>query len=133
MILGEAQNMSGETASRSKLELPGKQQQLLEAVVATGKPVIFVLLNGGPLNIGWASEHVPAILEAWYPGSQGGNAIVNLLYGKAVPGGKLPFTWHHEVWQVPISMPITPHMRLRLKTSAIGSWRARRFIRSVSA
>jgi beta-glucosidase len=102
MILGEAQNMSGESASRSTLELPGKQQQLLEAIVATGKPVIVVLLNGRPLNIGWASEHVPAILEAWYPGSQGGNAIVNLLYGKAVPGGKLPFTWPRDVGQVPI-------------------------------
>jgi beta-glucosidase len=102
MILGEAQNMSGESASRSTLEFPGKQQQLLEAVVATGKPVILVLLNGRPLNIGWASEHVPAILEAWYPGSQGGNAIVNLLYGKAAPGGKLPFTWPRDVGQVPI-------------------------------
>jgi beta-glucosidase len=102
MVLGEAQNMSGESASRSTLELPGKQQQLLEAVVATGKPVIFVLLNGRPLNLGWASEHVPAILEAWYPGSQGGNAIVNLLFGKVVPGGKLPFTWPRDVGQVPI-------------------------------
>ena len=102
MVLGEAQNMSGESASRSSLELPGKQQQLLEAVVAAGKPVILVLVNGRPLNISWAAEHVPAILEAWYPGSQGGNAIVNLLYGKAVPGGKLPFTWPRDVGQVPI-------------------------------
>jgi len=102
MVLGEAQNMSGESASRSSLELPGKQEQLLEAVVASGKPVILVLLNGRPLNISWAAEHVPAILEAWYPGSQGGNAIVNLLYGKAVPGGKLPFTWPRDVGQVPI-------------------------------
>jgi beta-glucosidase len=82
MVLGEAQNMSGETASRSTLEFPEKQQQLLEAVVATGKPVILVLLNGRPLNISWASEHVPAILDAWYPGSQGGNAIVNLALWK---------------------------------------------------
>ncbi len=101
MILGEAQNMSGETASRSSLELPGKQEQLLEAVIATGKPVVLVLLNGRPLNIGWAAEHVPAILEAWYPGTEGGNAIVNLLYGRAVPGGKLPFTWPRSVGQVP--------------------------------
>jgi len=102
MILGEAQNMSGESASRSSLDLPGKQEQLLEAVIATGKPVVLVLLNGRPLDISWASEHVPAILEAWYPGSQGGNAIVNLLYGKAVPGGKLPFSWPRDVGQVPI-------------------------------
>jgi beta-glucosidase len=102
MILGESQNMSGESASRSSLDLPGKQEQLLEAVVATGKPVVLVLLNGRPLNISWAAEHVPAILEAWYPGTQGGSAIVNLLYGKAVPGGKLPFTWPRSVGQVPI-------------------------------
>jgi len=102
MILGEAQNMSGESASRSSLDLPGKQEQLLEAVVATGKPVVLVLLNGRPLNISWAAEHVPAILEAWYPGTEGGSAIVNLLYGKAVPGGKLPFTWPRNVGQVPI-------------------------------
>jgi beta-glucosidase len=102
MILGEAQNMSGESASRSSLELPGKQEQLLEAVVATGKPVVLVLLNGRPLDISWAAEHVPAILEAWYPGTEGGSAIVNLLYGKAVPGGKLPFTWPRNVGQVPI-------------------------------
>src|SRR5208337_126096 len=102
MVLGEAQDMSGESASRSSLDLPGKQEQLLEAVVASGKPVILVLLNGRPLNISWAAEHVPAILEAWYPGSQGGSAIVNLLYGKVVPGGKLPFTWPRDVGQVPI-------------------------------
>ncbi len=102
MVLGEAQNMSGESASRSSLDLPGKQEQLLEAVVATGKPVILVLLNGRPLKISWAAEHVSAILEAWYPGSRGGNAIVNLLYGKAVPGGKLPFTWPRDVGQIPI-------------------------------
>jgi beta-glucosidase len=102
MVLGEAQNMSGEFASRSSLELPGKQEQLLEAVVATGKPVVLVLMNGRPLDIRWASEHVPAILDAWYPGSEGGNAIVNLLYGKAAPGGKLPFTWPRDVGQVPM-------------------------------
>jgi beta-glucosidase len=102
MILGEAQNMSGESASRSSLDLPGKQEQLLEAVVATGKPVVLVLLNGRPLNISWAAEHVTAILEAWYPGTEGGGAIVNLLYGKAVPGGKIPFTWPRDVGQVPI-------------------------------
>jgi beta-glucosidase len=102
MVLGEAQSMSGEDASRSSLELPGKQEQLLEAVAATGKPVVLVLLNGRPLDISWASEHVPAILEAWYPGTRGGDAIVNLLYGKATPGGKLPFTWPRNVGQVPI-------------------------------
>ena len=102
MVLGEAQSMSGESASTSSLELPGKQEQLLESVVASGKPVVLVLMNGRPLDITWASEHVPAILEAWYPGTQGGNAIVDLLYGKSVPGGKLPFTWPRNVGQIPI-------------------------------
>jgi len=102
MVLGEAQDMSGEAASRSMLELPGREQELLEAVVATGKPVVLVLLSGRPLNIKWASQHVPAILEAWYPGAQGGEAVANLLYGKGVPGGKLPFTWPRTSGQVPI-------------------------------
>ena len=102
MVLGEAQDMSGEAASRSFLDLPEREEELLEAVAATGKPVVLVLLNGRPLNIKWATEHVPAILVAWYPGAQGGNAIANLLYGKAVPGGKLPFTWPRTSGQVPI-------------------------------
>ncbi len=102
LVLGEAQNMSGERASRSTLALPGRQQELLEAAVATGKPVVLVLLNGRPLDITWASQHVPAILEAWYPGTEGGNAIADLLTGDATPGGKLPVTWPRSVGQVPI-------------------------------
>lgn len=102
LVLGEAQNMSGERASRSTLTLPGRQQQLLEAAVATGKPVVLVLLNGRPLNITWASQHVPAILDAWYPGTEGGNAIADLLFGDANPGGKLPVSWPRSVGQVPI-------------------------------
>jgi beta-glucosidase len=102
LVLGEAQNMSGERASRSTLALPGRQQELLEAAVATGKPVVLVLLNGRPLDITWASQHVPAILEAWYPGTEGGDAIADLLAGDANPGGKLPLTWPRSVGQVPI-------------------------------
>lgn len=102
LVLGEAQNMSGERASRLSLNLPGKQEQLLESVVATGKPVVLVLLNARPLNITWASEHVPAILEAWYPGTEGGDAVAALLAGDANPGGKLPVTWPRSVGQVPI-------------------------------
>lgn len=102
LVLGEAQNMSGERASRSTLTLPGQQQQLLEAAVATGKPVVLVLLNGRPLNITWASQHVPAILDAWYPGTEGGDAIADLLFGDANPGGKLPVSWPRSVGQVPI-------------------------------
>jgi beta-glucosidase len=74
---------------------------LLEAVVATGKPVVLVLLNGRPLEIGWAAEHVPAILEAWYPGTEGGNAIADVLFGDVNPGGKLPVSWPRITGQVP--------------------------------
>ncbi len=102
LVLGEAQNMSGEAASRESLALPGDQEQLLEAVAATGKPVVLVLVNGRPLDIRWAAQHVPAILEAWYPGTQGGNAIANLLFGDAVPGGKLPLTWPRDASEAPI-------------------------------
>jgi beta-glucosidase len=101
LVLGEAQTMSGERASRATLNLPGRQQELLEAAVATGKPVVLVLVNGRPLDITWASQHVPAILEAWYPGTEGGNAIANLLAGDANPGGKLPLSWPRSVGQIP--------------------------------
>lgn len=93
MVLGEDANMAGEAASRGSLDLPGRQEELLKAVVALGKPVVLVLLNGRPLSIVWAAEHVPAILEAWEPGSEGGHAVVDLLFGDANPGGKLPVTF----------------------------------------
>jgi len=102
LVLGEAQTMSGERASRSTFTLPGKQQQLLEAAVATGKPIVLVLLNGRPLDINWASQHVPAILDAWYPGTEGGNAVADLLFGDANPGGKLPVTWPRSAGQEPL-------------------------------
>jgi beta-glucosidase len=102
LVLGERRNMSGEDASSSSMGLDGNQQELLEAVVATGKPVVLVLMNGRPLNITWASEHVPAILEAWFPGSEGGNAIADALVGDINPGGKLPVTWPRSVGQCPI-------------------------------
>jgi beta-glucosidase len=102
LVLGEQQKMSGEAASRDSLDLPGDEERLLEAVAATGKPVVLVLLNGRPLDIKWASAHIPAILDVWYPGTQGGNAVANLLFGDAVPGGKLPFTWPRDAGQIPI-------------------------------
>ena len=102
LVLGEAQNMSGEAASRESLDLPDQEEKLLEAVAATGKPVVLVLFNGRPLNIKWAAGRVPAILDAWYPGTQGGNAVASLLFGDAVPGGKLPITWPRDAGQVPI-------------------------------
>ncbi len=101
LVLGEPQEMIGEAASRSSLALPARQQELLDAVVATGKPIVLVLVNGRPLDLRGASK-VPAVLDLWYPGTQGGAALANLLFGDAVPGGKLPFTWPRHVGQVPM-------------------------------
>ena len=103
VVLGEWQQMIGEAASRSSLELPGRQLELLQAVVSTGTPVVLLLMNGRPLDVRWAQEHVPAILEIWYPGSQGGTAVADLLLGDVSPGGKLPFSWPRTVGQVPMS------------------------------
>lgn len=102
LVLGEGQHLIGENASRSSLELPGRQLELLQQVVATGTPVVLVLMNGRPLDLRWAASHVPAILDVWYPGTRGGQAVANLLLGSAVPGGKLPFTWPRTVGQVPM-------------------------------
>jgi beta-glucosidase len=102
MVLGENAEMAGEAASRASLDLPGRQQELLEAVVALGKPVVLVLMNGRPLSIGWAAEHVPAILEAWEPGSEGGHAVANILFGDVVPGGKLPVTFPRKASHEPL-------------------------------
>jgi beta-glucosidase len=101
-VMGEAADMSGEGASRATLDLPGIQEQMLEAVAATGKPVVLVLVNGRPLDIRWASQHVPAILEAWYPGTVGGNAVADVLFGDVNPGGKLPVSWPRGAGQEPI-------------------------------
>jgi beta-glucosidase len=102
VALGELDLMSAESASRSSLKLSNNQEELLEAVSATGKPVVLVLINGRPLDITWASEHVPAILEAWYPGSQGGNAIADVLFGDANPAGHLPVSWPRSTGQLPL-------------------------------
>ena len=89
-VMGESQDMAGEFASRGSLDLPGRQTELLKAVNTLGKPVVLVLLNGRPQSINWAAEHVPAILEAWEPGTEGGNAVADILFGDVNPGGKLP-------------------------------------------
>jgi beta-glucosidase len=102
VVAGEWQSMIGEQASRSSLELPGRQMELLQAVVATGTPTVLLVLNGRPLDLRWATENVPAILDIWYPGTQGGAAVANLLFGDVSPGGKLPFTWPRTVGQVPM-------------------------------
>jgi beta-glucosidase len=102
VVAGEWQNMIGEMASRSSLELPGRQLELLQAVVATGTPVVLLVMNGRPLDLRWPAANVPAILDIWYPGTQGGAAVANLLFGDVSPGGKLPFTWPRTVGQVPM-------------------------------
>ncbi|HEV8658141.1 MAG TPA: glycoside hydrolase family 3 N-terminal domain-containing protein [Thermoanaerobaculia bacterium] len=102
LIVGEEGNMTGEASSRTSLDLPGKQQQLVEAIVATGKPVILVVMSGRPLTITWAAAHVPAIVWPWFPGSQAGHAIADVLFGDVNPGGKLPISIPRSVGQIPI-------------------------------
>jgi beta-glucosidase len=102
MVLGENADMAGEFASRGSLDLPGRQEALLKAVSALGRPVALVLLNGRPLSINWAAAHVPAILEAWEPGSEGGNAVADILFGDANPGGKLPVCFPRSGGHAPL-------------------------------
>ena len=120
VVVGEGQNMIGEQASRSSLELPGRQLALLQAVVATGTPVVLLVMNGRPLDLRWAAEHVPSILEIWYPGTRGGAAVANLVFGDAVPGGKLPFTWPRSVGQVP--MPYSRTTSHEPQNQAVRYW-----------
>jgi beta-glucosidase len=101
-VLGEVSGMSSEAASRSSLDLPGLQQQMLEAAASSGKPVVVVLENGRPLDIRWAAEHAPAILESWYAGTEGGNAVADVLFGEVNPGGKLPVSWPRTAGQEPL-------------------------------
>lgn len=101
LALGESAEMSGEAASRSSLDLPGRQLDLARAIHATGKPVVVVLMNGRPLTINWLAENVPSILETWFAGTQAGNAIADVLFGDVNPGGKLPVTFPRSVGQVP--------------------------------
>ena len=103
LALGEdAPNMTGEAASRARLGLPGRQQELLEKVVATGKPVVLILFSGRPLTLPWAFDHVPAVLAAWYPGVAAGPAVGDVLFGDAAPSGHLPLSWPRSVGQEPL-------------------------------
>jgi beta-glucosidase len=118
VVLGEERDSSGEAASRAYLTFPGKQPELLEALVATGKPVILVVLAGRPLELGPASEKLSAALMAWYPGTEGATAITETLFGDVNPSGKLPLTWPRTVGQIPIyynhlpsGRPSDPHRR----------------------
>jgi beta-glucosidase len=102
LVLGETADMSGEATSRSSIDLPGKQQDLVDAIKATGKPFVVVLMNGRPLTLDKLDASAPAILESWFGGIQSGSAIADILFGKVNPGAKLPVTFPHSVGQVPI-------------------------------
>jgi beta-glucosidase len=102
LALGETREMSGEAESRTTLDLPGQQQELIYRIAALGKPFVVVLFNGRPLTLANVAAKSPAILEAWFPGIEGGNAVADVLFGKVNPGGKLPVSFPRSIGQVPI-------------------------------
>jgi beta-glucosidase len=101
MFVGELAGMTGEASSRASLGLPGEQLKLIDAVLATNKPVVLVLESGRPLDISWAPGRVPAIIQAWYLGVQAGNAIADVLFGEVSPSGRLPLSWPRSIGQIP--------------------------------
>jgi beta-glucosidase len=103
VVVGEPAAYSGEASSRSMLDLPGQQLQLVQAIAQTGRPYVVVLMNGRPLTIDWLANNAPALLEAWFPGTEGGDAVADVLFGKVDPGGKLPMSFPRDVGQIPIS------------------------------
>jgi beta-glucosidase len=103
IVAGEPAADSGEASSRSDIGLPGQQLALIQQIANTGKPYVVVLMNGRPLTIPWLAGHAPALLEAWFPGTEGGNAVADVLFGKANPGGKLTMSFPRDVGQIPIS------------------------------
>ena len=107
MVMGDKSGLAagctvGESLDRAELHLPGIQQSLVQAVHSTGKPVILVLLNGRPLTLAWISEHIPAVLEAWFPAQEGGSAIADVIFGAVNPGGKLPMSYPRATGQIPV-------------------------------
>ncbi|MBO8448485.1 MAG: glycoside hydrolase family 3 C-terminal domain-containing protein [Bacteroidetes bacterium] len=112
VVLGGGQRTCGENKSRTSLELPGFQNALLEAVVSTGKPVVVVLINGRPLSVNYADACADAILEAWYPGAHGGQAIAEVICGDYNPGGKLTVTFPKTVGQIPFNFPYKPNSQV---------------------
>lgn len=107
-VLGEDEKTVGESLSRTSLDLPGRQQQLLQALYETGKPIVLILINGQPLTINWADRFVPAIIEAWFPGPSGGTAITEVLFGDYNPGGKLSITVPKTTGQLEFNFPFKP-------------------------
>ena len=109
LALGEdGPGMTGEAGSRAHLDLPGNQQELLQAVAATGKPVVLIVFSGRPLVLNWAAQHVPAIMEAWFPGIEAGPALTNLLFGDTNPSGRLPVSFPRAVGQEPLYLAQMP-------------------------
>ncbi|MGO8718366.1 MAG: beta-glucosidase BglX [Acidobacteriaceae bacterium] len=109
LALGEdAPTMTGEASSRAHLDLPGNQEQLLQTIVATGKPVVLIVFSGRPLVLDWAAQHVPAVLEAWFPGIEAGPALVNILFGNTNPSAKLPVSFPRAVGQEPLYLAQMP-------------------------
>ena len=102
LVVGEARFMTGEASSRSTLDLPGVQEELVKTVYETGVPVVMVLMSGRPNSIRWSTQHLPAVLEAWHPGTQGGAAVADVLFGDYNPAGRLTATFPRTVGQVPI-------------------------------
>jgi beta-glucosidase len=109
VVLGDSSKTVGESASRTSLDLPGRQLELVQAVQATGKPLVVVLINGRPLSINWVSRNVSGIVEAWFPGAQGGTAIADVLFGDYNPSGKLTVTFPRTVGQIPYNFPTKPN------------------------
>ncbi|HWV48098.1 glycoside hydrolase family 3 C-terminal domain-containing protein [Microbacterium sp. LTA6] len=102
VVVGQRQNQIGEKSSTSTLDLPGRQLEQLQRIHATGTKVIVVVVSGRPLDLRWADENVPAIVQAWYPGTRAGEAVASVLLGATSPAGRLPFTWPRHVGQVPL-------------------------------
>jgi len=107
-VLGEDEKIVGESKSRTSLDLPGRQLQLLQALQATGKPVVLVLINGRPLSINWANKYTPSIIEAWFPGEAGGKAIAETIFGDYNPGGRLSVTFPKTTGQIELNFPFKP-------------------------
>jgi beta-glucosidase len=107
-VVGEDVKRVGESLSRTGLNLPGRQLKLIQALQATGKPVVMVMINGQPLTINWENKYVPAILEAWFPGPQSGQVVAETLFGDNNPGGKLPITFPKTTGQIEFNFPFKP-------------------------
>ncbi|WP_460678541.1 glycoside hydrolase family 3 N-terminal domain-containing protein [Mucilaginibacter koreensis] len=116
-VVGEDEKQVGESLSRTGLNLPGRQLQLLQALQATGKPVVMVMINGQPLTINWENRYLPAILEAWFPGPQAGQAVAETLFGDNNPGGKLSITFPKTTGQIELNFPFKPASQANQPTS----------------